>query len=186
MHEQAIERISFLREKLISDLQETDKIFVYRTLYDSLTVDEIKQLKEAMSLYGTNRLLYLRLADVNHPVGSVTIEAPDLCFGYVEAFSDEPVRALHLNGWLSVFEQADSDWSLAFEPASVAAETNIPEAATDWLAHEPDEPAPPEAPVAEAYWSEPESAPAPVVEVPAKEGSWLRRAAGLFGARSRK
>jgi hypothetical protein len=185
MHERAIKRISFLREKLIGDLQETDKIFVYRTLRDSMTMDEIKQLKEAMSLYGTNRLLYLRLANADHPVGSITIEAPDLCFGYVEAFSAEPVRALHLNGWLSVFEQADSDWSLAFEPAPVASEAYIPGAETNWLAHEADDPAPVEAPVAEAYWSEPGPAPAPVVEAPAKESSWLRRAAGLFGARSR-
>lgn len=175
MEARALKRISFLREKLLRDLADPDKIFVYRTLGDTLSVDEIKQLKAAMNQYGRNRLLYLKLADEDHPVGSISIEARDLCFGYVAQFSYQPLTELHMSGWLPVFQQAASDWSVA---APVAEEAVVALAEAPALV------------VAEASalsLLQPEEPPAvvPVTQAPAKDNSWLRRAAGLFGSRAR-
>jgi tetratricopeptide (TPR) repeat protein len=181
MRQRALRRISFLREKLLRDLAGSDKIFIYRTLRDTMTHDEISQLKAAMNRYGCNRLLYIKLADEEHPIGSISVEAPDLCFGYVEAFSHEPLSELHMNGWLPVFEQADAYWPTfqPEEPSAIDPEYEGSPAVVPVV----------EAPVGEHDWTVAEvDEPPPVVpaaEMPAKESSWLQRVAGLFGSHAR-
>jgi tetratricopeptide (TPR) repeat protein len=110
MWPRVLKRLGYLRRKLIDDLTEGRKIFVYRTLEDMATDEEVMALKLAMNRYGANRLLYLKLANEDNPVGSLRQISGDLCYGYVEKFSREPVAELFLNGWAPVFRQAAALW----------------------------------------------------------------------------
>jgi Flp pilus assembly protein TadD len=110
MLQRSLKRITFLRKKLVQDLTEGHKIFVYRTREDSLDLSQVLRLKAAMRQFGPNNLLYIKLADSDNPVGSVRPVVADLCFGYVEKFSAEPNAVLYMGGWESVFRQAASIW----------------------------------------------------------------------------
>jgi len=112
MVETTLRLLSGLREAMISDLARSDKIFVYRTLDDTMGLADVRRLKAAMSQYGPNRLLYMRRADPEHPGGSITIDTPGLGFGYVEAFGAGTFTEACLAGWHSVLEQADADWTV--------------------------------------------------------------------------
>ena len=103
-------RLKFLREKLLADLGVEEKIFVYRTLRDHLSVHEVIRIKKAMSMYGKNKLLYIRLADAKHRPGDLESVQDDLAFGYVAQFSREPVRELYMEGWQRMFEGAADLW----------------------------------------------------------------------------
>lgn len=105
-----LRRITYLRRKMLDDLAEGHKIFVYRTQKDTMTDAEVLRLKAAMSRYGHNKLLYLKLADQDNVAGSVCLQAPDLCFGYVERFSNEPNTLLYVNGWLPVLQKVAEMW----------------------------------------------------------------------------
>lgn len=58
-----------------------------------------------MSLHGKNRLLYVRLANAEHPPGDVEWVRDDLAFGYVGRYSDQPVREIYMEGWQPMFER---------------------------------------------------------------------------------
>lgn len=90
MRVQACRRLQFLREKLIQDLADSDKIFVYRNMWRDLTDDELARLHNAMRAFGPNWLLYIRFADSDHPAGSVQIVRPGLMSGYIEHFGCSP------------------------------------------------------------------------------------------------
>jgi hypothetical protein len=60
---------AYLRRKLIEDLEEGNKIFVY--LRPDLTDSDITELNEAVQSYGKNLLMCVRLSDFDHPAGSV-------------------------------------------------------------------------------------------------------------------
>jgi pentatricopeptide repeat protein len=110
MLQRSLKRITFLRKKLVQDLSEGNKIFVYRTREDSLDLSQVLRLKAAMRQFGPNNLLYIKIAGSANPVGSVRLVAADLCFGYVKKFSTEPNAVLYMDGWESIFRQAASIW----------------------------------------------------------------------------
>ena len=60
---------SFLRKKIISELDHQSKIFVFQR--HNLTDKEINAIYHATQEYGPNWLLCVRLADARHPVGSI-------------------------------------------------------------------------------------------------------------------
>lgn len=106
MHRKATTRIRFLRDKLLADLSSGEKVFVYRTYEDTLPMDDIVAIKEAMSAYGRNRLLYVRLSDSKHRPGTVEHFLDGLMIGRVARFSREPVKELFLDGWSDMFATA--------------------------------------------------------------------------------
>ena len=57
MEKQALRRLTFLREKLIGDLETGSKILVYRLTDRNLTTDELERLHRAVRSYGDNTLL---------------------------------------------------------------------------------------------------------------------------------
>lgn len=117
MHTRSCRRISFLRGKLIEDLTVSDKIFVYRTADDSLDLNGIREIKDAMSQYGRNRLLYIRLATDTHPTGSIEQIADDMVIGRVGRFSRQPAHELFLDGWMEIFAAAAELLAVMAEPA---------------------------------------------------------------------
>jgi hypothetical protein len=83
-------RLKFLKEKLVNDLISSEKIFVYRNMFRNLTDQELARLSAALSSYGTNFLLYIRYASVDHPGGTVIKAGPRLIIGYIDRFAFSP------------------------------------------------------------------------------------------------
>ena len=85
-----LNRLRFLREKLISDLQLGEKIFAYKNMFRNLSHEELADLYLAVRWYGDSTLLYIRYEGDSHPAGSVVRLAPGLLVGAVEHFSFSP------------------------------------------------------------------------------------------------
>jgi tetratricopeptide (TPR) repeat protein len=86
MFTQSCRRIRYLKDKLIEDLTNGTKIFVYKTSLRNLTEAEIDRLYEALQLYGRNTLLYVRYADATRPDAALEQVKPGLMIGYLESF----------------------------------------------------------------------------------------------------
>jgi tetratricopeptide (TPR) repeat protein len=88
----ATRRIQFMRRKLLEDLEQGEKIFVYKEWQFRMTEDEaLAILRELQKYNPNNRLLAVRLADQHHPAGSVERRDDALWLGYLEV---DPANAL--------------------------------------------------------------------------------------------
>jgi len=95
MFVQAGRRLAFLRNKIIADLTESKKIFVYKITMRSLSDDELLTLDNALRRYGAPTLLYVREEDVDHPNGTVVSVNANVLVGYIDHFaSTRPDRRL--------------------------------------------------------------------------------------------
>ncbi|MGD0109579.1 MAG: hypothetical protein ABSC06_36960, partial [Rhodopila sp.] len=79
-------RLRFLTRKLIDDLEEGSKIFIFRLTDRDLSTQEIDDLHAAMRAYGNNTLLYVRYEDDEHLNGTVEAVKPGLLLGYMDRF----------------------------------------------------------------------------------------------------
>jgi tetratricopeptide (TPR) repeat protein len=80
-------RLTFLKNKLIADLEEAQKICVYST--DDYASDaEAIRLFRALRAYGPNSLLYVRPARTNRPAGTVEVLEDGLYAGYFPALTN--------------------------------------------------------------------------------------------------
>jgi len=96
-------RLRYLRDKLIKDLEEGEKIFVYGCA-DRLDDSEISLLWRALREYGRNRLLFVRPEDERNAAGTVRVIETGLVVGYLERLSiDNPAFPV----WLDICRQAD-------------------------------------------------------------------------------
>jgi hypothetical protein len=122
MWQQALRRLRYLKEKLIADLEEGSKIFVYRRTDRNLTDAELRQLHSAMRRYGDNTLLYVRFQDDAHPNGTVEWGAPGLLIGYIDRFKISPTGQLAANppsaSWMAVCKNAYAKWRAHRDTAS--------------------------------------------------------------------
>jgi tetratricopeptide (TPR) repeat protein len=80
-------RLTFLKNKLIADLEEPRKIFVYSNDQFTAAAD-VARLFAALCAYGPNSLLYVRPADADHPPGTVEPLQAGLFAGYYERLTD--------------------------------------------------------------------------------------------------
>jgi tetratricopeptide (TPR) repeat protein len=80
----ASKRMRYLRDKLIADLENPEKIFVLKSAWKPLTDAETKALSEAIRSYGTGELLCVCAADAEHPEGRVEAVAPSVFVGYID------------------------------------------------------------------------------------------------------
>lgn len=114
---QALRRLSYLKQLLMADLEEDNKIFVYRLTTRNLTPAEIDRLHRAMQSYGRNTLLYVRYADEAHPPGTVEFAAPGLLIGYTDKFKMSADGQLLASppsaSWLAVCRRAHELWLAA-------------------------------------------------------------------------
>jgi hypothetical protein len=85
--QQLCRRLQFLKRKLIADLKQGSKIFVFKLTPRNLTTPEISRLHKAMRHYGENTLLYVRYAEPDRPDGTVELIAPGLMIGYIDRFA---------------------------------------------------------------------------------------------------
>jgi tetratricopeptide (TPR) repeat protein len=75
-------RLRWLRDKLIGDLEEAEKIFVYKPEAGTPTA-HVQRILRAVRSYGSARLLCLALADEGSPPGSVRDAGGGLIHGYL-------------------------------------------------------------------------------------------------------
>jgi tetratricopeptide (TPR) repeat protein len=91
-------RFKFLRRKLIDDMTQSSKIFVYKNMKKTLTDAELMRIFDALQKYGQNVLLYIQLSDEQNPPGSVRYDRHRLMRGYVSHFSHSADRDEYLGG----------------------------------------------------------------------------------------
>ncbi len=113
MHVQMCRRLQFLARKLIDDLREGKKVFVYRVTARNLTDDELDRLHVAMRRYGENTLLYVRYEDANHRNGTVEYVKPGLMIGYIDRFAvgpDSKSLVAATESWTAICLRANALW----------------------------------------------------------------------------
>jgi hypothetical protein len=109
MFDQLCRRLVFLRDKLISDLREANKIFVYKITARNLRNEEIARIRNAMRRYGKNTLLYVRYTDAVHLNGAVEAIEPGLMIGYIDRFGRENLGAETMS-WERICKNAYKIW----------------------------------------------------------------------------
>lgn len=100
---QTLKRMSYLRRKLISDLEQGEKIFVH--LDDrSLSEKDLARLGHVMRAYGENTLLYVRVADSPAQIGRVEQAGDGLFVGYIDRLGRDKndVWNISFDCWLAL------------------------------------------------------------------------------------
>jgi len=96
-------RLRWLRDKLVGDLEEAEKIFVYKPEAGTPPA-HIMRIRRAIRAYGSARLLCLALADASSPPGSVRDAGGGLSYGYLSVHN--PVMKgrwdIPFEEWLSI------------------------------------------------------------------------------------
>jgi hypothetical protein len=107
--------LQFLSRKLIEDLEQGNKIFVYRLTDRHLSDAELDRLHAATRAYGDNTLLYVRYQDAEHPNGTVELVKPGLMIGYIDRFkmsrTGELSAAPPTASWLKICQNAFEIWT---------------------------------------------------------------------------
>jgi len=94
-------RMRFLRDKLIADLENSEKIFVLKLASESLTAVRTQALSRALQTYGAPELLCVCAADEEHPEGEIAPAAPGVFIGYIDFASGLDVAARHA-AWIGL------------------------------------------------------------------------------------
>jgi tetratricopeptide (TPR) repeat protein len=80
-------RLAFLKDKLIADLEDPQKIYIYSS-DERVTDADAKRLFQALRAYGPNKLLYVRPTRRGRPVGTVETLEDGLYAGYYPGLVD--------------------------------------------------------------------------------------------------
>jgi tetratricopeptide (TPR) repeat protein len=80
-------RLAFLRDKLVSDLEDPQKFYIYST-NERISDADMRRLYEALRAYGPNSLLYVRPATENRAEGAVEAVDDGLFAGYFGGLAD--------------------------------------------------------------------------------------------------
>ncbi|HWB49786.1 MAG TPA: tetratricopeptide repeat protein [Stellaceae bacterium] len=86
-YQQQRRRLTFLKDKLVADLDDPQKIYVYAT-NEAASNAHVRRLFAALRSYGRNSLLYVRPATDNRPVGTVEAFEDGLYVGYFPGLND--------------------------------------------------------------------------------------------------
>jgi tetratricopeptide (TPR) repeat protein len=118
MFVQICRRLSFLKQKLVDDLREGGKIFVYKNALRTLTDAEIERLHTAIRRYGDATLLYVRRETKENPHPTVIAPRPGLLIGHIDRFetlNDGTITSLPALSWASVVASAYRAWKSGSE-----------------------------------------------------------------------
>ena len=107
VHARECSRLPFLTQKLMQDLKDAEKIFVYRGM-TPLTESQVQRLHAAMRTFGPATLLWVEVCDADHEAGSVEEIAPGLLKGSIKRFAPATnAHDLDLDAWIEVCRNAD-------------------------------------------------------------------------------
>jgi hypothetical protein len=103
-----IEKLRFLKARLIGDLSRGRKIFVFKGTSALATIREIAAQLQA---YGRNCLLWVNVADGAHRPGLVERHSDELLFGFVSHFGTyDGDPSLPIEDWVAVCANAYRLW----------------------------------------------------------------------------
>jgi hypothetical protein len=121
VHRLMCRRLVFLKDKLIRDLAEGQKILVYKNFDNTLSDSQAVRIWQAIRQYGRGRLLCVRPAGRARPAGRVVMAEDGLMHGYLEGLTVDPHAArTYLGPWLNLCRQAASLCSAAGPGAGAA------------------------------------------------------------------
>jgi tetratricopeptide (TPR) repeat protein len=121
---QSLRRLTFLRDKLLEDLEQAEKIFVFKMTHD-VGEAAFDALFNALRAYGDCVLLGVALADADHPPGTLEMKRPGLFLGRTGMFMGVGGAAgagIDTQLWRSLCEQVAAWRDRQHAPAQVAAE----------------------------------------------------------------
>ena len=141
IRQREIKQLPLLVRKLIDDLTTGQKIFVYHGM-KPLSEAEVLSLAAALRTYGGGTLLWIELADSQHPPGSVDWVADNVLKGRLDRFApEEDAHDLSLSCWIAICREAYRLWRerQAEKPAATEATPTF-----QAVSSEPLRPAPPD------------------------------------------
>lgn len=96
-----VTHMSYLRDKFLEDLEDGEKIFVYRTFDHVMPDEQVAELAALIRRYGPGQLLYVRLAAEDRETLSVERVSENLLVGHIDFFAPQPEQRLVDNdaGW---------------------------------------------------------------------------------------
>ena len=131
LHRQQTRTLPFLVQKLISDLENPEKILIFRQ-NEPLAANDLIDLQMALADYGPATLLWVQQARPGHQPGTVDRIEDRLMTGYVRRLaSRENAPDLDLASWLVTLRRAHALWqprparSEAASPSTAAAPASI-------------------------------------------------------------
>jgi hypothetical protein len=125
VHRRELRRLPLLIRKLIEDLSSGEKIFVYHQMDEPLTGPQAEQLLSALRAYGSGTLLWVELADDDHPPGAAEWVEPGLIKAYVDRFAPgENAHDISLDCWLEICRTAYRLWNEQRDSDALATERN--------------------------------------------------------------
>jgi len=104
---QQITRLGYLKKKLIEDLSDAEKVFVYKASEERLSDNSLQLLRKALSRYGNIVLLGIRKVEPGHERGSLQVLDSHTLVGYAETLYDGDESPIDLVAWRSILQQAD-------------------------------------------------------------------------------
>jgi hypothetical protein len=106
LHRREVKRVPFLVNKLLDDLASAEKIFVFKGM-GAMEEEEVFPLAMALRRYGPNTLLFINLADGDHPGGRVQVRSPGFYVGYLDRFApSDDASDFELAQWVRVCREA--------------------------------------------------------------------------------
>jgi len=100
-------RLRYLRDNLIEDLEEGEKIFVYKPKAALISDQELAALHAAIRSYGATNLLCIRLESPEHPNGDVEVVDDGLLIGYIDRVTpNADSRDIAYDSWLTICKKA--------------------------------------------------------------------------------
>ena len=106
VHQREVKRLPYLTRKLVEDLNEARKIFIYRGM-SPLPEADLRRLLAALRRYGPNALLWVELHDAAHQAGTVEEIGEGLLKGYIDRFAPgENAHDLSLPVWIAICQNA--------------------------------------------------------------------------------
>ena len=103
-----VTHMSYLRDNFFEDLENGEKIFVYRTFDHVMTDDQLLGMAAAIKAYGQAQFLYVRLAADARISRTVERVSDNLLIGYIDSFAPQEGDRLVSNheGWERICELA--------------------------------------------------------------------------------
>jgi hypothetical protein len=106
IRQRELKRLPLLKRKLLEDLEEGSKIFVYRGMRP-LSRALVRRLADAMREYGPATLLWVELHDAAHPPGTVELISDGLLKGYIDRFAPgDNAHDLSIACWVELCRNA--------------------------------------------------------------------------------
>lgn len=106
--------MTYLATRLVEDMENGDKLFVYRASGEQDSDDKLIALVEALNTYGSNTVLYVCRASHGNPPLKVRHVRPGLMIGYLDWLASDVVpRRFNYSGWATLCQVALDMWERA-------------------------------------------------------------------------